>query len=338
MNLPLKIQANNDSDQVYIMPNNLNIRFSLDEIEPTATVTSIATPTNTPEPTVTATATATSTPAMGTTNIRCQGKSKIDFGKLDINEDGSVTARQDCEMVVESEYVPMAMLVNIESNDEEILPYLSLQAGNISGKSVQVPSETSSVSVLLNMPAEVVQELKGGTHKFEAKLVFVSEDTALVGDFKRGETNLPIEFQVVKPKSKLPYFIAGGLVALIVLIALIKGLAKKSAPPIVNLIMEKRDGNGFESVSFMNTKASRIEGNKFKVSVGSSLSNDMPVNGLPEEAFDIIAIKGKESMDYFIQPKTEIYVEGLLKENQFRLVEEDTLSIGASTIKFIIGK
>ena len=338
VSLPLRIQANDNSGQVYIMPNNLNIRFSLDEKMPTATATSTTTPTNTPEPTDTATPTPTSTPAMGTTNIRCQGKSKIDLGKLDINDDGTVTARQDCQVVVDSEYTPMAMLVNVESNDEEILPHLSLQAGNISGKSVQVPSETGLVSVLLNMPADVVKELKGGTHRFNANLVFMSEDTALVGDFKSGETNLPIEFQVVKPKSKLPWIITGGVVFLIAAFVIIKNIARKRTPPVFNMIMRWTDQSGMRRESLiMHITPERIETDKYRISVGSSPTAGLVVSGLPEEAFDIIGIRSQEDIEYYIEPKTPMTLNGVHREVQFKLMAGEILTIGNTTIDFIIG-
>ena len=347
LSLPLEIESKDDLGQVYIMPNKLDIRFTLEETitatpiptetkPPTATFTPA--PTDTSVPTKTATPEPTSTPAMGTTNIRCQGKSDIDLGKLEINEDGSVSANQDCQIEINSEYAIQPIMVNIESDQTEILPFLTLQAGNNKGKSVQIQLEAKVITVSLYLPPEEVEMLKGGTHRFKAELVFTTQDTALIGDFKTGETTLPLEFQVVKPKSKLPLFIAAGVVAMIALIALIKGLSKKSTPPIFNLIMEKRDEYGFESQSFMKIKPTRIDGNKFKIRVGSSPSADLFVNGLPEEAFEIIAINSKDTMDYYIQPKTEIYVNGLSKEGQFKLVAGDTITIGDSTINFIIGK
>ena len=95
------------------MPNKLDIRFTLDEIStatpiptetkaPTATYTLV--PTNTPVPTNTSAHTPASTPEIGTTNVRCQGKSEIDLGDLEINEDGFVTAIQDCMVEVNSSY------------------------------------------------------------------------------------------------------------------------------------------------------------------------------------------------------------------------------------------
>lgn len=180
LSLPLEIQSNDGLGQVYIMPNKLDIRFTLDEIStatpiptetkaPTATYTPA--PTNTPVPTNTSAPTPTSTPEMGTTNVRCQGKSEIDFGELEINEDGSVTARQDCVVEVNSSYRTQPMLVSIESDQVEILPFLSLEAGNITGKSIQVKPETKQISILLNLPPEDVEKLKDGTHRFKADLV-----------------------------------------------------------------------------------------------------------------------------------------------------------------------
>ncbi len=274
LSLPLEIQSDDNLGQVYLMPNKLDIRFILNEIitatplptetkSPTATYTPA--PTNTPTPTNTLAPTPTITPEMGTTNVRCQGKSEIDLGELEINEDGSVSARQDCMVEVNSSFPTQPMLVSIESEQVEILPFLSLVAGNSTGKSVQVSSETKQISVILNLSPEEVEKLKGGTHRFKADLVFSVADSALVGDFKNGETNLPLSFEIIKPKSKLPLLITVGMVVLIAFITLLKNMAKKSKPPMFKLIMEKRDESGFESISLMRNNPTRIEKNNYKI-------------------------------------------------------------------------
>jgi len=346
LSLPLDIQSSDGMGQVYIMPNKLDIRFTLDEIStatpfPTETkpptATNTPSPTDTPVPTNTSTPKPTSTPAMGTTNIRCQGKSEIDLGKLEINEDGSVSSRQDCLIEINSEYSTQPMLVSIESKDLEILPYLSLEAGNITGKSIQVRPETNRITVLLNLPPEEVEKLKGGTHRYDADLVFVTEDTTLIGDFKSGETTLPIEFQIVKPKSKLPLFIAAAVVALIALIKLIKGILERSKSPQFKLVMEVRDEFGFESISLLNIKPTHVQRNQYKVSVGSSTTNEMVVARLPEEAFDILGIREIDSMEYYIQPKTTIILDSIPQQVQFKM-SADYLEIGDAKINFIIGK
>ncbi|HBO34767.1 MAG TPA: hypothetical protein DD636_08575 [Anaerolineaceae bacterium] len=347
LSLPLEIKSDDGLGQVYIMPNKLDIRFSLEETStatpiptetkaPTSTFTPV--PTDTPVPTNTSTPVPTSTPAMGTTNIRCQGKSEIDLGKLEINEDGSVSSRQDCLIEINSEYPTQPMLVSIESENVEILPYLSLEAGNITGKSVQVRPETKKITVLFNLPPEEVEKLKGGTHRYNADLVFVTQDTALIGDFKGGETTLPLAFQIVKPKSKLPLFIAGGVVALIALLGLIKGLAKRSTPPEFNLIMTVEDKNGKKDESLMLLKPVRIDKGKYKISVGSSPTAGVKVINLPQEAFDIIGVKSKEeSMEYYIEPKAPMAQNGVPRQIQFKLLAGDELTIGATTLKFKIG-
>lgn len=347
LSLPLEIQNDDGLGQVYIMPNKLDIRFSLEEIStstpvptetkpPTSTNTSV--PTDTPIPTNTSTPKPTSTPAMGTTSIRCQGKSEIDLGKLQINKDGSVSAKQDCQISITSEYPTQPLLVSIESDQVEILPFLTLQAGNITGKSVQVRPETNQVTVLLNLPPEEVEKLKGGTHRYNADLVVVTEDTTLIGDFKGGETTLPLEFQIVKPKSKLPLFIAVGVVALVALLGLIKGLAKRSTLPEFNLIMTVEDKNGKKDEPLMLLKPVRIDKGKYKISVGSSPSAGVNVFNLPQEAFDIIGMKSKdESMEYYIEPRASMAQNGVPRQIQFKLSAGDELTIGATTIKFMIG-
>jgi len=275
---------------------------------------------------------------MGTTSIRCQGKSEIDLGKLQINKDGSVSAKQDCQISITSEYPTQPLLVSIESDQVEILPFLTLQAGNITGKSVQVRPETNQVTVLLNLPPEEVEKLKGGTHRYNADLVVVTEDTALIGDFKSGVTTLPIEFQIVKPKSKMPLFIAAGVAALIALIAILKGAANKSKPPKFNLIMKWEDENGPKSQGLMRIKPGRVEKDRYKISVGSAPKAEMTVTRLPEQAFDIIGIKSRDKIEYSIKPISPIKVNGLLKDKEFKLVENDRLTIGEKTIYFIVGR
>lgn len=347
LSLPLGIQSNDGLGQAYIMPNKLDIRFALEEINtatpiPTETKSPTATftlePTNTPSPTNTLAPTPTSTPEMGTTNVLCQGKSEIDLGELEINEDGSVSARQDCMVEVNSSFPTQPMLVSIESEQVEILPFLSLVAGNSTGKSVQVSSETKQISVILNLSPEEVEKLKGGTHRFKADLVFSVADSALVGDFKNGETKLPLSFEIIKPKSKLPLLITVGMVVLIAFITLLKNMAKKSKPPMFKLIMEKRDESGFESISLMRNNPTRIEKNNYKISVGSSPSAEQFIAGLPEEAFEIIGIRVKDEMEYYILPKTAIIVDGFPRDKQFKLVVDETLAIGDTYIKFIIGR
>jgi hypothetical protein len=229
------------------------------------------------------------------------------------------------------------MLVSIESENVEILPYLSLEAGNITGKSVQVRPETKKITVLFNLPPEEVEKLKGGTHRYNADLIFTTEDTALLGDFKSGETTLPIEFQIVKPKSKVPLFIAAGIAALIALIKLVKDILERSKSPQFKLVMEVRDEFGFESISLLNIKPTHVQRNHYKVSVGSSPTNEMVVARLPEEAFDILGIREKDSMEYYIQPKTTIILDSTPQQVQFKM-STDYLEIGDAKINFIIGK
>lgn len=92
----------------------------------------------------------------------------------------------------------------------------------------------------------------------------------MIRDFKTGETTLPLAFQVVKPKSKVPLFIAAGFFALIALIALMKDIARKSKQPVLKLVLEKREENGFESFPLMRIKPDQIKLNKYKISVGPS--------------------------------------------------------------------
>lgn len=338
LSLPLSIASDDELGPIYLLPQNLDVLFKLqkqeeptqqptDTLEPTATAT--VQPSSTPEPTT--------TPISPMASIRCQGKPEIDLGSHKTGENGVIKAEQKCVLEFEEGEGYSPISVSIETEDHSLLPYLTLELAGKKGKSLLINPGDNSFSVLLIVPSDVVSELKGGTHRFSGELKFVSHGVDLVGDFKQGRSELPLRFEITKPKSKLPLYIAGGIIGLMIIIALISKAIKGSKPPVFNLVMRWSSPGGQKSQGLMNLVPSKITGNKYSIVIGSSPLAHYQVPDLPDTAFEIIGIKTKDSMEYFIQPKTNIQSFGKTTTEEFKLNAQEPFKVGETTISFLIG-
>jgi hypothetical protein len=340
--LPLNTLNDDELGPIYLLPQSINFHFELIQPETptsTPTLTKTAAPTITQEPTPTNTPEPTSTPSAAPASVRCQGKPIIDMGTIKINDDGAFTAIQTCEVAFSDKGIIMPLMVSIESENQEIISYLTLQADSQKGRVVKIDTTESELSLLLNIPADVVAGFKTGKHTFNGDLVFTGANIELLGDFKSGQNKLPLTFELSKPRSKVPYYIIGGIFVIISLISIINSTRKRNKPPQFNLIIRWTDysSNRQQSAGLMDIVPKRVESNKFSISIGSSHLADYQIANLPDQAFSILAYKLQDSMEYYIQPKASIVLNGVETNEPFKLVSQEPFSVGEITINFLIG-
>lgn len=339
--LPLNILNDDELGPIYLLPQSLDFYFEL--IQPKTptlapTFTETTAPTTTQQPTSTNTPEPTSTPSIAPASIRCQGKPTIDMGTIKLNDDGAFIAMQTCEVTFSDNGIITPLTVSIESENQELIPYLMLQANSQKGRVVQIDTTESELSLMLNIPADVVAGFKAGKHTFNGDLVFTGANVELLGDFKLGQNKLPLTFELSKPKSKLPYYIIAGISFIIFLVLVINYFKKRNIPPEFNLIIRWTDhSNRQHSEGLMDIVPKRIESNKFSMSIGSSHLSDFQIDSLPDQAFSILAYKHRDSIEYYIQPKAPIVLNSVETNEPFKLVSQEPFSVGDITFNFLIG-
>jgi len=339
--LPLNILNDDELGPIYLLPQSLDFYFEL--IQPKTptlapTFTETTAPTTTQQPTSTNTPEPTSTPSIAPASIRCQGKPTIDMGTIKLNDDGAFIAMQTCEVTFSDNGIITPLTVSIESENQELIQYLMLQANSQKGRVVQIDTTESELSLMLNIPADVVAGFKAGKHTFNGDLVFTGANVELLGDFKLGQNKLPLTFELSKPKSKLPYYIIAGISFIIFLVLVINYFKKRNKPPEFNLIIRWTDhSNRQHSEGLMDIVPKRVEGNKFSMSIGSSHLSDFQIDSLPDQAFSILAYKHRDSIEYYIQPKAPIVLNSVETNEPFKLVSQEPFSVGDITFNFLIG-
>lgn len=336
--LPLTIINDDELGPVYLMPQKLGFKFELIKKEeptpipsdtPVPTATKTAVPTNTPVPT--------SIPIQPLASIRCQGKPEIDLGKLSVNEDDTISATQSCDISFENGPISDPIIVSIESNNIDLLPYLSLKANDQKGMSVAIDHTSKQLIVQLHIPSNAVDSFKGGKHQFEGNLVFASSSVGLLGDFKQGQNTIPLTVSFEKPKSKLPIYIAGGLLILLIVSRILKKVVENSKPPVFKLVMNWTSSINSGSRTMMDIKPKKTEKGKYAISVGSSPQSLSQVAGFPDQAFNIVRYKVENKIEYYIYPNTPIILNYMETNEPFKLVSKEPFSIGDITINFLIG-
>lgn len=344
LSLPLMIDGDVQQGPIYIMPNKLEFQFQLVQADtpmPTVTATEKPIPTVTPEPTSTLDPTdtpePTSTPARALAAIQCQGKPEIDLGRLKPDKNGAIEVMTECRIDVTNGPLSQPIKVRLESEQNEVLGFISLVAGSSSGNLIVVDESIPEMSIRLNVPAEYLSTLKGGNHKFRSNLVFEAVEVDLTGDFEEKTNQIPLYFQIYKPKSKIPYIILGGVLGLLVLFGLTKRMINQSKPPTFKLVMRWEGPLGRKTMALMKFIPSKVKGKKYSLSVGSSPVSNVVVPGLPEKAFEIMGIKGKDAVEYYLVPKTEVRKNGRIVNEQFMLKAEEKFMIDETTIDFLIG-
>lgn len=342
LSLPLTIEGDVQQGPIYIMPNKLDFQFQLVPADtPTPTATEEPIPTDTPVPTSTPSPTdtpePTSTPVIGSVSIQCQGKPEINLGKLKPDKNGVVEALTNCTIQISNGSLREPIEVRLESEQDELLAFISLVSGTDMGNPISIDGSNPEISIQLSVPAEYISTLKGGSHKFRGNLIFDAVQTDLTGDFKKDSNQLPLSFQILKPRSRIPYIILGAVLGLLVLFGLIKKMIEQAKPPTFKLVMRWDNLLGSKTMALMKIIPTRIEGKKYSMSVGSTPVSKVVIPGLPEKAFEIIGIKGKDTVEYYIEPTAELIKNGRIVSEQFKLKAGEKFTIGETTIDFLIG-